>query len=388
MSFLDFAKDAHNQQSGSSAPFLLNPSSAQDRDADDEEALLAEFQKNPQAALSLAERYLEASQAPQYRQPINTLMTELLPLAGFVVETRTTKDANQVPISTELKRFAKDTPIFINVCSSDLMPKPTPAVVSEEEIQKAINAVEGAIYQVPFQLSPPREYQDKDACIHTQPYMRAEKDMDFKLYIMELAMEWVEEKCRMDLSRSFSLPDLKSKDELKPRSVILPKVGPIQEVEESVSASGNPALQEPEDAPKRMKKKVLDFGLGSTTSLSTPSTPTTLLPGQYFVPTAGKDDIILQSRFRPCTKGTMGIIVEIKMPNHNSMEGVTLDVVQPDKLVLHSTSQGQDVDQGKEYHAEVDMPNEPLDLDNLYAEFNKDTRTLRVYTLKKKRNKN
>ena len=41
-----------------------------------------------------------------------------------------------------------------------------------------------------------------DACIHTEPYRRAEKDFDYKLYIMELAMEWVEEKCRVELSRS------------------------------------------------------------------------------------------------------------------------------------------------------------------------------------------
>lgn len=67
------------------------------------------------------------------------------------------------------------------------------------------------------------------------------------------------------------------------------------------------------------------------------------------------------------------------------MEGVTLDVVLPDKLIIHSKSQGEAIDQGKEYHAEIDMPNEPLDLDNILAEFNKATHTLRIYTLKKKR---
>ncbi|GJJ67993.1 hypothetical protein EMPS_00339 [Entomortierella parvispora] len=393
MSFLDFSANDRQGNQGNGA-FMLNPSatapSSKDQDAADEEALMAEFQKNPQAALSLAERYLEASQAPQYRQPINTLMTELLPVAGFVVETRTTKASGQVPIGTELKEFSKDTPIFINICHADSMPKPTPAVVSEEEIQKAINAVEGATYQVPFQLSPPREYQNKsnktylvvDACIHTQPYKRTETDLDFKLYIMELAMEWVEEKCRMDLSRSFSLPDVKSKDELKARSVILPKAGPIQEVEAS---SGTERPQEIEDSSKKMKKKFLDFGGDDT---SAPKASPILLPGQFFVPAAGKDNIILQSRFIPCKRGTLGIIVEIKLPNHKSIEDVTLDVVLPDKLVLHSKSQGQDVDHGKEYHAEVDMPNEPIDLDTISAEFNKDTRTLRVYTLKKRRNKN
>lgn len=41
-----------------------------------------------------------------------------------------------------------------------------------------------------------------DACVHTDAYKRTEKDFDYKLYIMELAMEWVEEKCQIELSRS------------------------------------------------------------------------------------------------------------------------------------------------------------------------------------------
>lgn len=67
------------------------------------------------------------------------------------------------------------------------------------------------------------------------------------------------------------------------------------------------------------------------------------------------------------------------------MDGVTLDVISPDRLVLHSKSQGQDIDQGKEYHVEVDLPNEPVDLDAIQAEFNKATKTLRVYTIKKRK---
>lgn len=44
-----------------------------------------------------------------------------------------------------------------------------------------------------------------DACVHTDAYKRTEKDFDYKLYIMELAMEWVEEKCQIELSRSMFL---------------------------------------------------------------------------------------------------------------------------------------------------------------------------------------
>ncbi|KAG0240746.1 hypothetical protein BGX31_001684 [Mortierella sp. GBA43] len=310
-------------------------------------------------------------------------MTEITPIPGFVVQTKTTNESSQVPMVTKDAHpssvsvlFPKDTAVFINVCHSDQMPKPPPA--SEAEIRKAVNAEEGATYQVPFQLSPPREFRDPvsrrylviDACIHTEPFKRTEKDFDYKLYIMELAMEWIEEKCRIELSREFELPDIKSKDELKKRSVILPKPPAIQEIGDW-------------DA-----KRATDVASTTTATTTTTAIAKSQAKGDgppVFVPAAGKDDIPLKSRLLPCPKGTMGIIVEIDLPNHNSMNGVTLDVILPDRLVLHSKSQGLDVDQGKEYHAEVDLPNDPVDVDAIQAEFNKATRTLRVYTIKKRK---
>ncbi|KAG0255886.1 hypothetical protein BG011_004879 [Mortierella polycephala] len=381
MSFLDF-ETTDSKSSAFLLPSLAGPNpshadptaAADARDAADEEAILQEFKSNPKAALALAKSYAAAAQAPRQA------MTEITPVPGFVLQTLTTKESSKVPIGANKDViFAKDTLVFINVCSSDLMPKPTKA--TEAEIRRAINAEEGVNYQVPFQLSPPREYLDSltkpylvvDACIHTEPYKRTEKDFDYKLYIMELAMEWVEEKCRIDLSRNFELPNLKSKDELKKRPVILPKPPAIQEVDGADRNHTTTAI-----TTKNLT--------ATTTSAVVPTNVEKMMEDAIIVPTAGKDDIVLMSRLLPCTKGTLGIIVEVDLPNHSSMDGVTLDVVLPDKLVLHSKSQGQGVDQGKEYHVEVDMPNEPLDIDAVYAEFSKPKRTLRVYTLKKKRN--
>ncbi|KAI8606375.1 pre-RNA processing PIH1/Nop17-domain-containing protein [Dissophora ornata] len=368
MSFLDF-----DEKDSKPSSFLLSalgpaaepntPDSLDARDAADEEALLAEFKKNPKAAMALAQGYMSASQAP--RQAMN----EITPVPGFVVQTQTTKERNKIPMaSVKSVVFPKDTIVFINVCHSGQMPKPT--VASEAEIRRAINAEDGVNYQVPFQLSPPREHRDSmakgylviDACIHTEPFKRTEKDMDYKLYIMELAMEWVEEKCRIELSRNFQLPNIKSKDELKKRSVVWPKPPAIQEIGDwnADKSSQRNRIVAAEDSSVKTKEGVI------------------------FVPLAGKDDILLQSRLLPCSKGTLGIIVEIDLPNHKSMDGVTLDIVSPDKLVLHSKSQGQSVDNGKEYHVEVDLPNEPVDLDAVRAEFNKAKRILRVYTIKKK----
>ncbi|KAK3841532.1 MAG: pre-RNA processing PIH1/Nop17-domain-containing protein [Linnemannia gamsii] len=380
MSFLDW-----DDKPTKGSSFLLNTTPSSDpnqdpstntnaRDLVDEEALLEEFKKNPKAAMALAESYLNASQAPRQA------MTEIAPVAGFVVQTRTTKQSNQVPMGNKTVVYPNETVVFINICSSDKMPQPSKA--TEAEIRKAIQAEEGATYQVPFQVSPPREYRDSvakaylvvDACIHTEPYKRAEKDFDYKLYIMELAMEWVEEKCRVELSRNFELPDMKSKDELKKRSIILPKPAAIQEIGDisgskqsssSVTAATNTTLSKIQE-------------------VSTPKTAKKDVSGNV-VPSSGNDDIALRNRQLPCPKGTLGIVVEVDLPNHTSMEGVTLDVVLPDKLIIHSKSQGQSIDQGKEYHAEIDMPNEPLDLDNIRAEFSKAKQTLRVYTIKKKR---
>ncbi|KAF9905992.1 hypothetical protein EC991_001151 [Linnemannia zychae] len=376
MSFLDF-----DDKPAKGSSFLLDtapsanskqdPANTHAGDLADEEALLEEFKKNPKAAMALAESYLNASQAPRQS------MTEITPVPGFVVQTRTTKASNQVPIGNKTMVYPNETVVFINICSSDKMPQPSKA--TEAEIRKAIQAEEGVTYQVPFQVSPPREYRDSlakaylvvDACIHTEPYKRSEKDFDYKLYIMELAIEWVEEKCRIELSRNFELPNMTSKDELKKRSIILPKPAAIQEVGD---VSGT--KQSSASAPATITSKIQEMSTTQATKKDI---------SKIVVPPAGVDDIALRNRQLPCPKGTLGIIVEVDLPNHTSMEGVTLDVVLPDKLIIHSTSQGQSIDQGKEYHAEIDMPNEPLDLDNIRAEFNKAKQTLRIYTIKKRR---
>ncbi|KAF9199301.1 hypothetical protein BGZ49_010617 [Haplosporangium sp. Z 27] len=376
MSFLDFND---NNDGSTSSPFLLstlgpsklssssssNSSNAANsknaKDAAEEEALLETFKNNPKAAMAFAENYINASQKP--RQAIS----EITPVPGFVIQTQTTKETNKVPLedSKDAVVFPKDTLVYINVCSSDQMPKPSAA--TEAEIQKAINAEEGVTYQVPFQVSPPRRYRDSvsksylvvDACIHTEPLRRVEHDFDYKLYIMVLAMEWIEVKCRLEISRNFELPDMKSKDELKKRPIILPKPPAIQEVNDWTN----------DRTDKPIEKKAKNNALVKIDQ------------GVTYVPSAGNDNIVPKSRLLPCPKGTMGIIVEFDLPDHKNMDGVTLDVVLPDKLVLHSSNQ----DGGKDYHAEIDLPNEPVDIDAIQAEFNLATRTLRVFTIKKRK---
>lgn len=159
MSFLDF-----DDKPTKGSSFLLNTTTpASDtpskdannnatRDLVDEEALLEEFKKNPKAAMALAESYITAAQGPRQA------MTEITPIPGFVVQTRTTKQSNQVPMGNKTIVYPAETVVFINVCSSELMPQPSKA--TEAEIKRAIQAEEGVTYQVPFQVSSPREYRD------------------------------------------------------------------------------------------------------------------------------------------------------------------------------------------------------------------------------------
>jgi hypothetical protein len=62
-----------------------------------------------------------------------------------------------------------------------------------------------------------------DACVHTQPYLRSEKDLDFRLYLLELAMEYVEDIVSVSLSREFTMPSAKSIGTIPTRVLRLPK---------------------------------------------------------------------------------------------------------------------------------------------------------------------
>lgn len=99
--------------------------------------------------------------------------------------------------------------VFINICHSPEIP--APPLCSKKEIEKAIKAEDNSIYKVPLSLSPCRTDLDKtkqiclvfDACINTTPFKQSENDDDFKLFIIELAVEWVEEKHKLKLSRGY-----------------------------------------------------------------------------------------------------------------------------------------------------------------------------------------
>lgn len=77
-----------------------------------------------------------------------------------------------------------------------------------------------------------------DACINTQAYLRTERDLDYRLYIIELSIEWVEEKEELELSREFSMPSIRSKGTIPPRTLRLPKPALISAIKQKKTNKG------------------------------------------------------------------------------------------------------------------------------------------------------
>jgi hypothetical protein len=97
--------------------------------------------------------------------------------------------------------------IFINVCSSPQVPKPpeiTPEMLQEEAPR----------VRIPLSMGEPREDSDKtgkpctvyDAIMHPDPVDRAKTEKDMKQFIVELCLQWIEQKHSLVLSRRVKFP--------------------------------------------------------------------------------------------------------------------------------------------------------------------------------------
>lgn len=150
---------------------------------------------------------------------------QVQPQAGFVCKTKVVKTRN--------KKYAVDTIVYINICYASAIPAPT--IASEREIQKALNAEENTNYKVPVSMGEARMEQENtslimDACIHPEAYVRSEKDLDYRLYILELSMEYVEEILEVNLSREFTMPNTRSKGMIPSRLLKIPKPSLMQSI--------------------------------------------------------------------------------------------------------------------------------------------------------------
>ncbi|CAO3601358.1 unnamed protein product [Absidia cylindrospora] len=145
------------------------------------------------------------------------------PQAGYACKTRI--ESRRTP--AKQPSYAPGLTVYINVCHSDRMP--APALATEAEIQAALMAAPNATYRIPLSLGLPRHVKDDgsscqgvilDACIHTQPFIRSEHDLDFRLHVLELALEHTEDALGVNLSREFSMLRLPAKDMPIPTRII------------------------------------------------------------------------------------------------------------------------------------------------------------------------
>ncbi|KAJ3170169.1 PIH1 domain-containing protein 1 [Geranomyces variabilis] len=221
--------------------------------------------------------------------------TSLVPEPGFVVKTQNLETVGDWPVGLK---------VFINVCHSPHVP--APPLATDDEIRAALNAEDHAAYKVPLSLSSPKADRDKsgktclvfDACVHTGPLEKAMADFDFKLFLIILSLEWVEEKHKLKLSREFSLPKLKAKGRLS-KHIIRRAKRPI--IAEVASSSGSPTA--------------------ATKTSSKPFPPRSLPQPEY--------DIICE----PPTGPPEYIVVRVRLPDLKTLGTATLDV-EARRLIL------------------------------------------------------
>ncbi|KAJ1981721.1 hypothetical protein H4R35_000614 [Dimargaris xerosporica] len=207
----------------------------------------------PTHSLPDAASHLTALRLPSV-EPLNAAapakQSTLTPTPGFTFGTTNEHD---VPDTTSQPNHVFSAPIYepgrlpmkyrtglqvwVNVCSASAIP--APATHDEAEIQKALHADPSTVYQVPVFLSPPDETSINakdvifDAVVHPIPLARAMGDFDFRLYLIELCLEWVEERSQMQLSRQFTLPPVPYKGPIRTHSLYLPKARLVESIQQA-----------------------------------------------------------------------------------------------------------------------------------------------------------
>ncbi|ORX84536.1 PIH1-domain-containing protein [Anaeromyces robustus] len=256
---------------------------------------------------------------------------EIEPEPGFVIKTHNKKT---------VEGFTEGLKVFINICHNGKVPPPP--IATDEEIRKAIEAEDNTTYKVPLSLSVPRTDLDKagktcivfDACVNTNTIIKATKDYDYKLFLIELAIEWVEEKYKLELDRDFSLPKMRAKGKLVKHYIRRPDRPSISEIDESLPS----------------------------TSSSSSSSSKTNTKGKKTLP---KPDY--EIRKEPKGQDATHIIVDIKLPDVENMKETYVDI-EKDKIIFKTKDK---------YSLELKLPI-LIDVEEGTAEFNRETRILTI----------
>ena len=143
--------------------------------------------------------FLAQQMQPPQQQPDTVQLT---PDAGFVLKTHLKpSNLDSVKESQLLKK------IFINICHHHMVPPPP--LLTDEEVAKAIQSSDNSTFRIPLSLSVLKTDKDKtgkeclvvDACMHPRAFDKASEDDEFKMFLVELCLQWVENRYQLELSR-------------------------------------------------------------------------------------------------------------------------------------------------------------------------------------------
>ncbi|RDB23507.1 PIH1 domain-containing protein 1 [Hypsizygus marmoreus] len=213
---------------------------------------------------------------------------ELKPIAGFCVKTSSLQPAvytrkpapspkgqNVLEPSSGPIVIPVGFKVFVNIAWDANVPPPPPG--SEEVIQRAMkgedvdeNNPDG--WYIPVIVSDGREDKDKAGkpslvfdCIYNKSVKsRTLTDPEFKLFIIELALQRLEAQTSFVLSRQIGTPNIASKGKLAPRTVFIPSfLAPAAAGQPLPSSSTKTATTKP------LIQEVTSANISASTSTST-----------------------------------------------------------------------------------------------------------------------
>jgi len=152
-----------------------------------------------------------------------TRPVQLVPRPGFCVKTTFEKQPGDGPTLSPQRSGPK---LFVNFGWDSNVPQPPRA--AEQEIKDAMEA--RGDWFVPVLISDLRETADKagkpsvvvDAVFHSSLKERCGVDSEFKMFLIQLAFQHIEQQFNCLLSPSIATPNIVSKGKLNTRSVNIP----------------------------------------------------------------------------------------------------------------------------------------------------------------------
>ncbi|KAF8954426.1 pre-RNA processing PIH1/Nop17-domain-containing protein [Flammula alnicola] len=158
---------------------------------------------------------------------------ELAPKPGFCVKIESQRKCEPAGARTGPIPVAKGLKVFVNIAWDANVPPPPEG--SEDAIQRAMQGEDvdeenPSGWYVPVIVSNARQDKDKagnsslvfDCIYNTTVKSRTLRDPEFKVFLVELALQRIEAQTGLALSRNIGTPNISSKGKLLPRTVQVP----------------------------------------------------------------------------------------------------------------------------------------------------------------------